>query len=193
MSWLIDSTPRWAVFHNDIVESRDIFDLLEACGHHLLCYGFIDEWLLEMVVVRNHRALVIPNDHIGIQTAGFIWITDYGTLDQLLDVWLSPVWAECETTLALPTGSLQRPLNEYHTSRGGFILHGSVLLMFNDLADTFNVYVPLICSLSVLLVVVVRLYYCLWLIIILIWHDSAVIDAAVVVALPPGRGTSIFH
>ena len=146
-----------------------------------------------MVVVRNHRALVLANDHIGIQAAGFIWITDYGTLDQLLYVWLSTVWAECEATLALPTSSLHRPLNEYHTSRGGLILHGSVLLMLHNLAYAFDVYVPLVCPLSVLLVVVAWLYDCLWLIVILIWHDSAVIHTAVVVVLPPSRGTSIFH
>jgi hypothetical protein len=193
VSWLIDSTPRWAVFHHDIVESRDIFVLKEACSHHLVCNSFIHEGLLKMVVVRNNRALVLTNDHIGIQTAGFIWITDYSTLDKLLDVWLSTVWAESQATLALPTSSIHRPLNEYHTSRGGFILHGSVLLILHDLANAFDVYVPLVCPLSVLLVVVARLYDCLWLIVILIWHNSAIIHAAVVVVLPPGCGTSIFH
>jgi hypothetical protein len=86
MNWFIDSTPRWAVLHHDIVESRDIFVLKEPSSH-LLCNGFIHEGLLEMVVARNHRALVLANDHIGIQAAGFIWITDYSTLDQLLYVW----------------------------------------------------------------------------------------------------------
>jgi len=141
-----------------------------------------------MIVVRNHRALVLPNDHISIHTAGFVWITNYGTLDQLLDVWFSPILADCEPTLALPPGSLHRPLNEYHTSRGSLLLHGSMLLMLHDFADAFDVYIPLVCPLSVR-----RLYNCRWLIIILTWHDSPVIHAAVVVVLSPGCGTSIFH
>jgi len=40
--------------------------------------------------------------------------------------------------------------------------------MLHDLANAFDVYVPLVCPLSVLLVVVARLYDCLWLIVILI-------------------------
>ena len=195
MNWMINSTPRGAVLHDDLFQSWDIFVLLEPSSHHLLCYGFIHQGLLEMIVVGNHRSLVIPNDHIRIHSAGFVWITNYGTLDQLLDVRLSPILADCESTFALPPSSLHRPLNEYHTSRGSLLLHGSVLLIFHNLADAFDVYVPLVCPLPVmlLLLVVARLYDCRGLIIILTWHDSAVIHAAVLVVLSPGRGTSIFH
>lgn len=69
-----------------------------------------------------------------------------------------------------------------------------MLLIFHNLAYAFDVYVPLVCPLSVLLLLVVaRLYDCRGLVIILIRHDSPVIHAAVLVVLSPGRGTSLFH
>jgi hypothetical protein len=68
-----------------------------------------------------------------------------------------------------------------------------MLIILHNLADAFDVYVPLVCPLSIRLLVVAWLYDCRWLIIILIRHDSTVIHAAVVVVLSPGRGTSIFH
>jgi len=69
-----------------------------------------------------------------------------------------------------------------------------MLLILHDLAYAFDVYFPLVCPLSVLLLLVVAwLNDCRWLIIILARHDSAVIHAAVGVVLSPGCGTSIFH